>query len=567
MATPEHFDAVIVGSGFGGSVSAYRLAEAGHSVCLLERGKPYPPGSFPRSPREMSRNFWDPSEGLYGMYDLWSFRGIDALVSSGLGGGSLIYANVFIRKDERWFVKEDLSAGGFEYWPFSRADLDPHYDRVEAMIRPQRYPFADSPYSQTPKTIAFKQAAEQLGLDFQFPNLAVTFANDNRPPKPGEEIVEEQPNLHGAKRFTCQLVGECDVGCNWGAKNSLDFNYLSAAERHGAHLRTGCEVRSFEPRSGGGYTVRYVHHSPNREGSKTDTHDPAVLPEQVISAKRLIISAGALGSPFLLLKNRRALPGLSDRLGSRFCGNGDLLTFATRCRSGKGKETVPVLIDAARGPVITSAIRFPDDEDGGDGRGFYLQDAGLPQFAAWLLQAADAPHTILRAAHVVAQVIRERVNGDPHSNLSAVAATLLADTELSDGTLPLLGMGRDIPNGKMSLRRGSLDLDWRTKKSGAYFDRVRAAAREVADAMGATSFRDNPLWYLRKVITVHPLGGCPVGRNAEEGVVDPYGRVFGHPGLYVADGSVMPGPVGPNPSFTIAALADRFADAILDEDR
>jgi cholesterol oxidase len=127
---PERFDAVVVGSGFGGSVATQRLAEAGLSVCLLERGKPYPPGSFARTPREMRTNFWDPTQGLFGLFDLWSFRGLDALVSSGLGGGSLIYANVLLRKDERWFVHEDLDRGGFELWPITRDDLEPHYDRV-----------------------------------------------------------------------------------------------------------------------------------------------------------------------------------------------------------------------------------------------------------------------------------------------------------------------------------------------------------------------------------------------------------------------------------------------------
>src|SRR3712207_1924875 len=130
-----HYDAVVVGSGFGGSVTAYRLAEAGLRVCVLERGRAYPPGSFPRSPYRMARNFWDPTAGLHGLYDFWSFRWLDALVASGLGGGSLIYANVLLRKDERWFVTEDLRDGGFEHWPVARAERDPHYDRVERMLR------------------------------------------------------------------------------------------------------------------------------------------------------------------------------------------------------------------------------------------------------------------------------------------------------------------------------------------------------------------------------------------------------------------------------------------------
>ena len=121
-------------------MTAYRLAEAGLSVCVLERGKAYPPGEFPRAPHRMQRNFWDPSEGLHGMYNIWSFSELGAVVCSGLGGGSLIYANVLIRKPEKWFVKEDLHGGGFEYWPVTRADLDPHYDRVEKMLGAQQVP-------------------------------------------------------------------------------------------------------------------------------------------------------------------------------------------------------------------------------------------------------------------------------------------------------------------------------------------------------------------------------------------------------------------------------------------
>src|SRR5437588_839257 len=128
----NHFDAVVVGSGFGGSVMAYRLSKGGKHVCLFERGKPYPPGSFARSPREMANNFWDPSEGGHGLFQAWAFSGIESVVSAGLGGGSLIYANVLIRKDAKWFVNEDPASGQPQPWPLGRADLEPHYDHVEA---------------------------------------------------------------------------------------------------------------------------------------------------------------------------------------------------------------------------------------------------------------------------------------------------------------------------------------------------------------------------------------------------------------------------------------------------
>jgi cholesterol oxidase len=161
-AHSQHFDAVVVGSGFGGAVSAYRLADAGLSVCLLERGKAYPPGSFPRTPYEMGRNFWQPDDGLYGLFDVRGFRRkLWCLLSSGLGGGSLIDANTLLRKDEQSFVEQDAQ-GGDTPWPVTRAELDPHYDRVERMLGAQCYP-----YLTTPKTHEMRHAARQLGLDWQ----------------------------------------------------------------------------------------------------------------------------------------------------------------------------------------------------------------------------------------------------------------------------------------------------------------------------------------------------------------------------------------------------------------
>src|SRR5262245_34758767 len=173
----ESFDAVVVGagfggSGFGGSVMAYRLAHANLRVCLLERGKKWPPGSFPRTPFEFSQAFWDPSEGLHGLLDVWSFGGLNALVSSGLGGGSLIYANVILEKPEAWFAESEPD-GGTHPWPISYEELAPHYDEVFPFLAPEEYP---SRYrNATPKTHAFYAAADLRGLQPFYPPLAVTF--------------------------------------------------------------------------------------------------------------------------------------------------------------------------------------------------------------------------------------------------------------------------------------------------------------------------------------------------------------------------------------------------------
>jgi cholesterol oxidase len=160
--------------------------------------------------------------------------------------------------------------------------------------------------------------------------------------------------------------------------------------------------------------------------------------------------------------------------------------------------------------------------------------------------------------------IRDKwLSREPQTDIGAEVTRLLGSTEFSSGLLPLLGMGRDIPNGTMDLRGGLLNVDWQVDESMSYFNDIREKMRDIAGELGA-SYSD-PLEHLNRLVTVHPLGGCPMGRNKTEGVVNPYGQVFDYPGFYIADGSVMPGPVGPNPSLTIAALADRFADRIVEK--
>jgi cholesterol oxidase len=551
---PEaHFDAVVVGSGFGGSVMTYRLAEAGMNVCVLERGKPYPPGSFARSPWETARNFWDPSEGLHGLFDVWSFSGIGAIVASGLGGGSLIWSNVVLRKDESTFVQES----GKEFWPVSYSDLEPHYERHEKMLRVTPYPFDRPPYDRTYKTKAMQYASGRLGLEWILPNLAVSFAPPGE--EPGEPVRDDPPNLHGRTRLTCRLCGECNIGCNYGSKNTLDFTYLSEASlRHGALIRTRCEVKSFAPRDRGGFTIDYVDHSGAAEGRKRERD----LPTQRITADRLIISAGVFGSTYLLLKNRAAFPTLSPALGRNFCGNGDILMLAMKAKEDDGR---PRIVDPGYGPVITSTVRVKDAAEGGPGRAYYIQDGGHPQIVNWMIQTSYQLGIVKRLVRAAYRLVRLWLRFARRSEIGREISDAFGPADLSSSSMPLFNMGRDLPDGKMSLTDdGHLDLDWKREHSDVLFNLVRKTGRDMSRELNA-DYLDNLPWFIGRSLTVHPLGGCPMGRNEQEGVVDSFGRVFGYPGLYVADGSVLPGPVGPNPSTTIAALSHRFAEQIIAE--
>ncbi|MGA4669929.1 GMC oxidoreductase [Propionibacteriaceae bacterium Y1923] len=552
----EHVDAVVIGSGFGGSVAAYRLAQGGRSTVVLERGQAYPPGSFARTPYEMKRNFWEPKDSLYGLIDVRSFRKLEAVVAAGLGGGSLVYANVLLRKDERWFVHDDpVPGGGYENWPISRSELDPHYDAVEQFLAPQ-----PSPYPQIAKSVALRDAAKALGLEVFSPPLAISFGADPNDPAPKQVLpTPEYGNLHGVTRLSCRLCGECDIGCNEGSKNTMDHTYLSAAKHHGADIRTLAKARSIVPLDGGGYEVGYVEYSQSADDSGRRTATRRKLRCDVV-----IVAAGALGSTDLLLRNRVHLPALGPALGTRFSGNGDLMTFLMGAQvdtdSGRSR-----LIDGSYGPVITSSIRVPDGVDaaGRPGRGYYIQEAGFPEFINWLIEASTMHKSMARGARLAAELLQHRLRGRNESTISAEVARMVGEGRIGSSSLPLLGMGRDVPDGVISLRRGYLDVDWHTSTSMEYFNDLRETMRQMADVLHA-NFHDNPLWFTQRVVTVHPLGGLPMGRHDTEGVVDSWGQAFGHPGLFVLDGSSMPGPVGPNPALTIAALADRATERMLE---
>jgi cholesterol oxidase len=511
-APPERFDVVVIGSGFGGSVVACRLAQAGASVLVLERGQPWPPGSFPRTPRQWRGAAWEPDAGRYGLFEYQRFDGIHALTASGLGGGSLIYANVMLPKEAETFAADGL--------PIEAGELDAHYAAVEEMQRPAPYPWAD----RTPKTQGLLAAAELAQLRGERPPLAVAFGS-----RPGEPFDDGANNLHGAPRETCRLCGACNVGCQIGSKHTVDFTYLTAAVRAGAQVRSCCEATTLD-RADGGWRVGYAQHVAARTGHPEHLLDPVAEGERSVVADRVVLAAGTFGSTGLLLRNRLALPGLSPRLGRGFSGNGDLLMFL---------RNADRYLDPATGPVITAMARI-DDGESPSGRGFLVQDAGAPAFSEWLWHGLELPRDLWRA-------LRRRSAGE-----------LFGTARSSAAMMPLLGMGRDVPGGRMELRGGRLALTWRGTASRAYFEGLEDTARRMGEALGGRVIRLGGR--LARLVTVHPLGGCAMASDREHGVVDPFGRVFGCDGLYVADGSILPGPVGVNPSMTIAALAERIAE-------
>jgi cholesterol oxidase len=575
-----HYDAVVIGSGFGGAVAAYHLvANTGLSVLLLERGMPYPPGSFARTPREMRRNFWDPGAGLHGLFEMWSFSRVRALVSSGLGGGSLIYANVMLRKPPETFAGGPPD--GDLPWPVSPDELAPEYDAAAAVLRPTPLPdeyFAPArEQGGVAKTQQFFAAALAGGLQPQRAPIAVTFrasngeASDSAPAVPGVPFGAD--NLHGRPRHTCTLVGECDLGCNEGAKNSLDYTYLSRFLKEGRTKRDGaepraqiftcCEATGIEPAAGGGYRVSFVEHRAargvvRRRRELHERGEPLLDLEtdetsdhwtRTVTARVVVVAAGTFGSTRLLLSSRPRLPRLSAQLGRRFSTNGDLLTVARECRAPDGTWRN---LDPTYGPVITAYA-----EHTAGGRRLWMQDAGGPGVSAWAWQAGELPRDLWAARALLPSLLRGRRGG----RISGLVARALGAAQSSAAMLPMLTMGQDSSGGRMRLEGDGLALDWDPRgASRPYFQSAVALAEGFADRLGG---RLGPPLAARLApgLTAHPLGGCPMGADACSGVVDSSGEVFGYPGLFVADGSIMPGPVGPNPSFTIAAMAGRIGKA------
>ena len=520
------YDVIVVGSGFGGAVSAARLAAAGARVLVLERGRRWTPGEYPRAPSDAWIYDHLRPERRNGWLDVRLFPGMAVVTGAGVGGGSLCYSSVLLEA-----TAERFATG----WPraISAAELAPHYAAARGMLGANPLP----PGQLTRRHELLQTGAKRLGLGSRFAALplAVSFDpawNYDLPNPHDPKHARPFVNAHGRKQATCIHLGNCDLGCDVGAKNTLDLNYLAAAERAGAEVRPLHIVRRLEP-DGTGYRVSFDR----IEGGRCE---PGAE-----SAERVVLAAGSLGSTELLLRCRDefgTLPRISRQLGRRWSPNANVLTPDVYPTAAAVQQSV--------GPTISAGLDF---SDGPDGQRFILEDDGFPNLlraavrsklgSAWYSPLAWALQAHLRRL------------GSRDNPLGNVAVWLGAGVDAGDGRLVL---GRRWH----ALWRRELTLAWNAGPSEGVIRAIIAAQRRLSRANGGRL--SVPFYWsvLRALITVHPLGGCGMGESAADGVVDHRGEVFGHPNLFVLDGSVAPRPIGRNPSLTIAALAERASALI-----
>lgn len=517
----SRYDVVVVGSGFGGGITACRMAEQGLHVCVLERGRRFGPGDFPDRPEQAPLVFWHPTLNPGGMLDLRLMKDISVLTAAGVGGGSLVYANVQLRAPASVF--------GQPTWPqaITRAALDPYYDRTEEALDPRETPATPA----LPKVSAFDEMAQRAGRTPERLPLAVHFGESRRHP------------FSGVFQQGCQNLGLCDAGCPVLAKNTIDITYLARAEAHGAEVFPLREVLRIDPpgAAGGTWRVGFRDLQYRTSGS--------------VEAPLLVLAAGTLGTSRLLLKNRGRLGRLSPALGSRFSANGDALTLAV-------DPTAPGVTGARTeyGPSMTSRIDYTDEH------GFMVADGGLAGSFSGLLAAVREVNALTGwgriALHVNNAATRLGLT-DRHVTHRGVK---LRDPEPIGDSLVFLMIGRDASNGQMRLTPlfRCFDIRWNREDSAGLIAAMRQVAGELVAAAGArSSFFALDAGPLGKVITVHPLGGCPMSDDPAGGVTDDGGRVHGYDGLYVLDGSIVPTALGVNPSKTIAALAERGVERLL----
>jgi cholesterol oxidase len=535
----NHYNVIVVGSGYGAGITASRLARAGKDVCILERGREYISGEYPDTQHEVTRETQlDFPEGHIGSRAaLLDFRlnpDINVLVGCGLGGTSLINAGVALAPDPRVF--DDPR------WPAAlRKDkatlLADGFRNASEMLKPEPYP---KHFPAIRKLQALETSAKKLGGNFYRPPINVTFADGLNPV--------------GVDQNACIGCGDCVTGCNHGSKNTTLMNYLPDARNHGAEIYTEVSVRQVE-RKDGKWLVHYQLVEAGQE--KFDA------PTMFVGADIVVLAAGTLGSTEILLRSRANGLALSDQLGLHFTGNGDVLGFSYNSDSGvngigfgankpDGREPV--------GPCITGIIDLrntPKFEDG-----IVIEEGSIPGAIGALMPLAlsnAALHIGKDTDTGVADAVREKLRevesltGGPYQGAMRNTQTYLV-------------MAHDDGEGRMYLEKDRLRIDWPDVGAQPVFEKINQRLLDATKPLGGT-YVPNPMWNKvmnQNLTSVHPLGGCVMAESADKGVVNHRGQVFAgrtgdavHEGLIVSDGSIIPRPLGINPLLTISAIAER----------
>ena len=559
----SYYDVLVVGSGYGGAITASRLARAGKSVAVLERGREIQTGEYPETLLEMERevNVMTPlpfdecikkgAEAAHllnptGLFNFHLHPDINVLVGCGLGGTSLINANVSLRPDASVWARDVWPE---ELRPNERGELPDDlvrgFERAERMLGANVYP--DSA-PRLAKLEAHRATAAAMGAPYTLVPINVTF--------------EDRVNEAGVQQRACVRCGDCVSGCNHGAKNTVLMNYLPDAKSFGAEIFTNARVES-------------VRRSPDGEGFQVSFRllragqeifdGPALF----VSAGVVVLAAGTLGSTEILLRSRAAGLPVSDKLGDRFGGNGDALAFAynaDRPVHGVGYGAEPTDPLAPVGPTITGMIDLrghasPEER-------MIIEEGAIPGALGAVL-----PNIFSAAAAILGRDTDTSVLGKARQASRAAESAIFGSHRGAVAqTQTYLLMVDDQGDGRLSMDAGGdLQIAWSGLGARPVFQLAATRALDAATALRGVYVKD-PIWskpFNDKLITVHPLGGCSVGESAEAGVVNHKGQVFAgasgdavHEGLYVADGAIIPCPLGVNPLLTISALAERNAERI-----
>jgi cholesterol oxidase len=513
-----NYDAIVIGSGFGGSVSALRLSERGYRVAVLEQGRRFTDQDFEKASESTRALFWMPGLGLKGPFTQRFFKHVNIIAGVGVGGGSLVYGAVLLEPKKAFYQDPAWLGMGVDW----QAELKPHFQRAASMLGVATSPVEDLQDQWLRQTAERMGAGESHGA---IP-LGIYFG-------PQEEVPDPYFNGAGPTRHGCSYCGKCMAGCAENAKNSLDKNYLYLAERKGTQIysqRKAILVRPFE----GGFEV----HTSDPLNQNRRTYP-------VMRAKKLVISAGVLGTLELLLRSRDAglLPDISPALGRQIRTNSEAINAVL----ADNEE-----IDLTKGPAVSSSFH-PNEYTHID------QNRVPPSY--WFMKLytcplVDGEQPLKRALKTLGQNLVSpgratasmRVSRDWHKRITVLVTMQNLDNQIS------LTWGRDLFTG---YKRGLRSIREKGLQAPTYIPEANQAARIFAEESKGTAYNSLIESVLNMSVTAHILGGCAIGADREQGVIDSNHEVYGYPGMYIVDGSALPANVGVNPALTITAFAER----------